>query len=424
MSKFPYLNIATNVPAFALEKICLAQQLKIEEWFKNKWQSNQPPVYGSVDLRNSGLKLTPVDMNLFPGGFNNISPQFIPLTFQALINFFAKTSSTKPKVLLIPENHTRNSAYLDNVYTLQDILHQSGIDSVIGSLDSAITKPTLTQLNNGKTMTYHPLVRDGKRIKTKSGFDPDVVLLNNDLSIGKPTILIDIEQTLLPPLNAGWYMRRKTNFFTEYNKVCEEFAQVVEIDPWQIDAYFDIGIGLDFANRVGLEELATKVDAMLLKIKLKYQKYQIKEEPYLIVKANNGTYGMGIMTVKSSAEILAINRRVRNKMAVIKDGQSVHDVIIQEGVYTIEEVKGKVAEPVVYMVDDAVVGGFYRVHPTKARDENLNAVGANFVPMTFATQSHALTEDKLESEPNRFYAYAVIARLALLASSMELAKYI
>ena len=30
----------------------------------------------SVDLRNSGFKLAPVDTNLFPGGFNNLNPGF------------------------------------------------------------------------------------------------------------------------------------------------------------------------------------------------------------------------------------------------------------------------------------------------------------------------------------------------------------
>ena len=53
-------------------------------------------------------------------------------------------------------------------------------------------------------------------------------------------------------------------------------------------------------------------------------------------------------------------------MSVIKEGQPVHEVIIQEGVYTFENIDGGVAEPVVYMIDQFVVGGFYRVH-TDAR---------------------------------------------------------
>ena len=71
-------------------------------------------------------------------------------------------------------------------------------------------------------------------------------------------------------------------------------------------------------------------------------------------------------------------------MSVIKDGQEVSEVIIQEGVLTYERVNDAVAEPVVYMIDRYVVGGFYRVHAERGIDENLNAPGASFVPLAFA----------------------------------------
>jgi glutamate--cysteine ligase len=45
-------------------------------------------------------------------------------------------------------------------------------------------------------------------------FDPCTILLNNDLSAGVPGILEDLhEQYLLPPLHAGWSVRRKSNHF-------------------------------------------------------------------------------------------------------------------------------------------------------------------------------------------------------------------
>ncbi len=39
------------------------------------------------------------------------------------------------------------------------------------------------------------------------------------------------------------------------------------------------------------------------------------------------------------------------------------------------------AEPVIYMIDQFVVGGFYRVHTGRGQDENLNAPGMQFVPL-------------------------------------------
>jgi glutamate--cysteine ligase len=109
-------------------------------------------------------------------------------------------------------------------------------------------------------------------------------------------------------------------------------------------------------------------------------------------------------------------------MSVIKDGQEVTEVIIQEGVPTYERVNDAVAEPVVYMIDRYVVGGFYRVHADRGVDENLNAPGSSFVPLAFA-ESHHLPrpgEKPGASAPNRFYMYGVIGRLAMLAASYEL----
>ena len=52
-------------------------------------------------------------------------------------------------------------------------------------------------------------------------------------------------------------------------------------------------------------------------------------------------------------------------MAVVKEGLEVSSVIVQEGVPTFESIHDAIAEPVVYMIDRFVVGGFYRVHAAR-----------------------------------------------------------
>jgi glutamate--cysteine ligase len=116
----------------------------------------------------------------------------------------------------------------------------------------------------------------------------------------------------------------------------------------------------------------------------KYKEYGINEKPFVVVKADNGTYGMGIMTVRDVKDLEALNRKTKNKMSPPRTARRCHDVIIQEGVLTNERVNDAVAEPVVYMMDRYVVGGFYRVHAERGVDENLNAPGASFVPLAFA----------------------------------------
>jgi glutamate--cysteine ligase len=157
------------------------------------------------------------------------------------------------------------------------------------------------------------------------------------------------------------------------------------------------------------------------KVREKYRQYGIDREPFAIVKADAGTYGMGIMTVKDPADVRDLNRKQRTKMAVVKEGLSVTDVLVQEGVYTFETVKDAVAEPVIYMVDQFVVGGFYRVHTGRGPDENLNAPGMHFEPMPFDTCCLLPDPDASPDCPvNRMYAYGVVARLALVAASLEL----
>jgi len=180
--------------------------------------------------------------------------------------------------------------------------------------------------------------------------------------------------------------------------------------------------GVSFSEGLGLEELKSTVESLLLKIRKKYKEYGIHEKPFVVVKADNGTYGMGIMTVRDVKDLDALNRKTKNKMSVTKDGQSLTEVIVQEGVLTNERINDAVAEPVVYMMDRYVVGGFYRVHAERGVDENLNAPGASFVPLAFEQSAHT-PQPGLKagaSVPNRFYMYGVIARLAMLAASYEL----
>jgi glutamate--cysteine ligase len=414
------LTPALGAPLLELERQVLGNHQAIEHWLRAQWQEHETPFYASVDLRNSGYKLAPVDTNLFPGGFNNLKAEFLPLCVQAAMIAIQKLCPDAKGVLLIPENHTRNLFYLQNVAQLQSILRMAGMKVRVGTLLPEITKPTALDLPTGARLTLEPLVRKGNRIGVE-GFDPCVVLLNNDLSAGIPSILESIEQQIIPPLYAGWSTRRKSHHFAAYSRVAGEFAHLIGIDSWRIDPYFATCGEINFQRREGEDCLAGHVESILTRVRRKYQEYGIDREPFVIVKADAGTYGMGIMTVKDPSEVRDLNRKQRNKMAVVKEGLEVTDVMVQEGVYTFETVHDAVAEPVIYMLDQFVVGGFYRVHTDRGQDENLNAPGMRFEPMPFdGTCLLPDLESATDCAPNRFYAYGVIARLALVAAAVEL----
>ncbi len=420
----PHLTTSLTGPLYELERVVLAQRPEIERWFRTCWQEHAVPFYTSVDLRNSGFKLAPVDTNLFPGGFNNLNPDFLPLCVHAAMSAVQKICPDARGFLIIPENHTRNLHYLQNVAVLKRILEDAGYTVRIGSLIPDLREPMEIQAAGGSTLRLEPLQRNGNRVGVDD-FDPCAVLLNNDLSAGIPAILRGIEQTVVPPVVAGWSTRRKSHHFHVYDRIAEEFAKVAGIDPWVINPHFSQCGKVNFTEKEGEDCLAANVEFVLNEVREKYAQYGITVPPFAIVKADAGTYGMGIMTVKSADDVRNLNRKTRNKMAVIKEGQPVHEVIIQEGVYTFESVDGAVAEPVVYMMDQFVVGGFYRVHTGRGTDENLNSPGAQYAPLAFETDCHTPDCDgKPGDPPNRFYTYGVVARLAELAAAIEVEELV
>jgi glutamate--cysteine ligase len=330
---------------------------------------------------------------------------------------------TAGKVLIVPESHTRNLHYLDNLATFVDIVMKAGYEIRVGSLLPDLNAPLKVDLPSGRHIVLEPITRAGKLVSV-GDYEPCVVLLNNDLSTGRPPILENIEQPIVPPMELGWWRRLKSVHFNCYRDVAVEFAALVDIDPWLVDPLFRNCGEIDFMKREGEDCMARNTDTLLKAIQLKYDEYKLDRKPFVVVKADAGTYGMSVMMVHSADEIFELNRKQRTKMAASKGGQAVSKVIVQEGVYTFETWDSAVAEPVVYMIGQFVVGGFYRVHKERGVTENLNSPGMHFEPLAFAEPCNAPDSTQApDAHINRFYAYGVVARLALVAAAREIAVY-
>lgn len=418
----PHLVTALTGPLNELEQRVLDSMPAIERWFRLEWMEHTPPFYSSVDVRNAGFKLAPVDTNLFPGCWNHLTPEMMPLAVQAAMAAIEKICPEARNLLLIPENQSSSTSYLSSVAQLRRIFHMAGLNVRIGSIDPAIKKTTTIELPNGDSITLEPVIRTKRRLGVKD-FDPCTILLNNDLIAGAPGILEDIhEQYLLPPLHAGWSTRRKSKHFKCYEEVAKRLGKLLGVDPWLITPIFDKCAGVNLAEGLGLDDLSTRVDAVLTKIRRKYKEYGIKEKPFVVVKSDNGALGMGIVTVRDVKDLEVFSQKTAGAAGSPNEDREVHDVLIQEGVLTKERMHDAVAEPVVYMMDRYVVGGFYRIHADRGMDESLNAPGASFVPLAFDHSTH-LPQPGIRpgaSAPNRFYMYGVIGRLAMLAASYEL----
>ncbi len=420
----PHLTTALTGPINELEQRILESMPAIERWFRLEWMEHTPPFYTSVDLRNAGFKLAPVDTDLFPANFNHLTPEMLPLAVQAAMAAIEKICPEAKNLLLIPDSRTRSSFYLQNLQRLIEIFTQAGLNVRLGSLDTALKAPTLLSLPDGSELSLEPLLRVRGRLGLKD-FDPCTILLNNDLADGQPRLLESLnEQYLLPPLHAGWQQRRKSRHFQSYEEVAKKFAKLLGMDPWLINPIHGHFGRVDFAKGSGLDGLKTHVDAVLTKVRRKYKEYGIGEKPFVVVKADNAT-GLGILTLRDVKELDDPERGPRSRTGRIDAGVEVEpfsEIIIQEGVPTYERIDDAVAEPVVVMIDRYVVGGYYRVHAGRGADENLSAPGAGYVPLAFAGNSQMPKPGGKPgaSAPNRFYMYGVIGRLAMLAASYEL----
>ncbi len=406
-----------------VERRLQEKQKEISQWFEDQWQKTPPPLYGSVDLRNAGFKLAPVDMNLFPAGFNNLNPDFlgeVVLAAQAAI--LAQVPMAK-HIGLIPESHTRNLPYWDNVAALIHILSEAGFEVSLGSLSEELQKTGELILSEGKRLIFQPLIREGQVLHFGNQI-PDLILLNNDLSSGVPAILEKLQQPLFPPAALGWHQRLKSEHFQYYAALCQEFAELLQLDAWLITPLFRYCGEIDFLNREGMDCLIEHTRALLADIQEKYQAYGVTQQPFAMIKADAGTQGMAVMTVRSIEELAHLNRKQRSSMAKAKGGMPVRRVILQEGIYTIETLgeEAHVAEPVIYLWGKRVAGGFYRLHQKRGRDENLNTPGMLFESLPFAWSCSAWPqEDKLHPYQKHLATYGVIAQLSMLAAAREIA---
>jgi glutamate--cysteine ligase len=407
----PHLITALNGPINELEQRILDSMPAIERWFRLEWMEHTPPFYSSVDVRNAGFKLAPVDTNLFPGGWNNLTPAMLPLAVQAAMVAIEKICPEAKNLLLIPENHSnnlQNTFYLSSIAQLRRIFHMAGLNVRVGSIDPDIKQNTTVELPNGESIVLEPVIRSAKRLGLKD-FDPCTILLNNELTKGLPGILEELhEQFVLPPLHASGSVRRKSTHYKSYEDVCKRFGKLLGVDPWLINPMFLTCTDGD---------LATCVDTLLAKIKKKYKEYGITDKPFVVVKTNHSSLadkhaGSSVMMLRQSSEL-----KDHKDIAVFSG-----ELVVQEGVLTKERMNDAVAEPVVYMMDRYVVGGFYRVHADRGMDENLCSPGSRYVPLAFA-EGTELPQPGVKpgaSAPNRFYMYGVIGRLAMLAASYEL----
>jgi len=420
----------------------LAEQIRTNrrtlwDWHLACARKNPPPFYCSIDLRNSGHKIVPVDSNLYPAGFNNICPEdrrAATSIFRAQIEAIS-TQFDRPtpnRILILPESHTKNSYYIENLFYLNQIIQEAGFETCIGwygQLPEVHSNPVHLVSFTEKTLKAFPIIIDEKGLLSAGDFTPDLILLNNDFSSGYPKPLDTVKQPIIPSHALGWHSRKKSEHFNYYNQLAAEFASILKIDPWLIQIDTQEVAPVNFNENQGTEAVALVVDQMISRTRAAYTQHHIKREPFVFVKNNAGTYGMGILVAHSGEEVLQLNRREKNKMSMGKNHSPIGSVVVQEGVPTATVVDRLAAEPVIYLFGCQLIGGFLRTNTQKGDEDNLNSQGMVFKKLCMSelrtpeqdTQYEDLEE--LKEEPILELVYGSIARISALATGIELAQH-
>lgn len=403
-----------NITNLLWQKITDNHQ-RIEDFFAAKFQETPPLFYNSVDIRHAGFKIAPIDTNCFPAGFNNLSNKSKELAKDVADTFLTKHFPNAQKIIIVPEDHTRNLNYLTNVAYLAEIL-SSKRDVRVGTMIEGIKENTVIDLENGLFITLHPLKKSDNKLATIDGFEADIAILNNDLTDGIPNLLDNLKTPIIPSQNIGWHNRAKSDHFNIYNNLAIELASILDIDPWFISSIHDSCDHISFKEKKGIEFLAKLVDQTNEKLATKYQEYNINDVPYCYIKADSGTYGIAVWPVANGAEVLEINKKARNKMNMLKGSVQNDQVLVQEGIQTVDKIKDTVSEPMIYMIGGEVIGNLFRTN--NARDEkiSLNASGATFYDLEQLSDNEihlGSTKEKV------IIVYALIARLAALAAAIE-----
>ncbi|DAC25405.1 MAG TPA: hypothetical protein HA330_04815 [Candidatus Thalassarchaeaceae archaeon] len=378
---------------------------EIKTWLEELRKESSLPLYGSFDIRDAGWKASVVDANAFPAGFNNISPEDYPAVSTAFAEYLHPLLPNGGRVLLWPEAHTRNDAYLENVFVLRELLESKDITVLVGTDE---LPPMEIDVHEG--ILHFGQVDVKQEAVLVDGNPIDIILLNSDLTTGP--LLVD-GVPIHPTPSMGWYNRSKCEHFEHVKTLVHQLAEMLGIDPWLIGPWGFVSRGRCLEEVECRERLAAEIELGLDFISSKYKEHGIDENPSLFMKNDRGTYGLGILRIDSPEDILNLSKRKMNRLTYGRGGIQAEDFLLQEAVPTHLRSNGGVIEPVGYGVNGLVLSWFYRLNMKHGPLDNLNTPSSSFI------LDSELDRDSAQQILNRRFLHRTLAEISMIAMTLE-----
>ena len=172
---------------------------------------------------------------------------------------------------------------------------------------------------------------------------------------------------------------------------------------------FDTMKDMHFEDPDCIKILKEKAAALFNTIHDHYNQKDIQTRPFVMIKANSGTYGNAVLAIHDINELDQLNKKTKLSMSHVKGSIPTHDLILQEGIASAWSHEQHSAEPVLYACYGEIIGGFIRSHPQQNPSANLNHKGMIFT----------LGNGKKPLLIRRYISTWLASQFALAASSQE-----
>ena len=222
-----------------------------------------------------------------PAGFNNLCEHGIENSATHFRDALLKRVSNCKNILIIAEEHTRNTWYLENIRILQEIISSAGFNVKVATFltiqPSFCENAKFIELETatGNSVRIHCF----KKILSEFGSDEtniDLIIMNNDLTSGIPDVLKESKVPIYPSIQAGWHSRLKSHHFCHTQELIDEFCRIIDVDPWLFSCKFSIVDEVNINEEKDRNILIDSIAKLLEEIQSKYDEHNINEKPYVV----------------------------------------------------------------------------------------------------------------------------------------------